>query len=323
MILNQTSLQNLPAVLSAQQPRIRLAVIVVLCLYLIAYAAELTWKLVPEPTANAPLSGLTPSNSRPTSASSNSQGGVDITQIQRLNLFGEVNKVVAPKPVQETITDAPETSLNLVLAGVVSTSEEDQGTAIIENRGKQATYAIGEKIDGTNATLAQVHSDRVIIKNGGRHETLMLDGLDFTKRRPGQQSPAQGTVSRRPNQNNNTMGRIDNTPQQPRELSEEAVAATEALRESPSSFIDFITVTPALEGGEMAGYKVKPGKDPSLFESVGLKNGDIVIQINGLDLTDPAQARDAMGELRTAQSIELTVTREGEYITLYLDMPQQ
>jgi len=30
-----------------------------------------------------------------------------------------------------------------------------------------------------------------------------------------------------------------------------------------------------------------------------------------------------MGELRTAQSIELTVTREGEYITLYLDMPEQ
>ena len=73
----------------------------------------------------------------------------------------------------------------------------------------------------------------------------------------------------------------------------------------------------------MAGYKVKPGKNPSLFESVGLQNGDIVIQINGLDLTDPAQAREAMGELRTAQSIELTVTREGEYITLYLDMPEQ
>ena len=73
----------------------------------------------------------------------------------------------------------------------------------------------------------------------------------------------------------------------------------------------------------MIGYRVKPGKDASLFESVGLINDDVVIQINGLDLTDPAQARDAMGELRDAQSIELTVTRDGEYITLYLDMPEQ
>ena len=322
MILNQSSLQNLPALFSAHQPRLRLAVVVLLCLYLIAFAAEITWKLIPEPDSNASLAGLNASGTRSAGSSSNSQRGVDISQIQRLNLFGEVNKA-APPPVQETITDAPETQLNLVLSGVVSTSAEDQGTAIIENRGKQATYAIGEKIEGTNATLSQVHTDRVIIKNGGRHETLMLDGLDFTKRRAPQQSPATGRITRGNNQSTATMGRIDNSPQPARELSDEAVAATEALRESPSSFIDFITVTPALEGGQMAGYKVKPGKNPSLFESVGLQNGDIVIQINGLDLTDPAQAREAMGELRTAQSIELTVTREGEYITLYLDMPEQ
>ena len=305
MILNQSSLQNLPALFSAHQPRLRLAVVVLLCLYLIAFAAEITWKLIPEPDSNASLAGLNTAGSRSAGASSNSQRGVDITQIQRLNLFGEVNKA-APPPVQETITDAPETQLNLVLSGVVSTSAEDQGTAIIENRGKQATYAIGEKIDGTNATLYQVHTDRVIIKNSGRHETLMLDGLDFTKRRAAQQSSATGRITRDNNNNSATMGRIDNSPQPARELNDEAVAATEAL-----------------EGGQMAGYKVKPGKNPSLFESVGLQNGDIVIQINGLDLTDPAQAREAMGELRTAQSIELTVTREGEYITLYLDMPEQ
>lgn len=322
MILNQASLQNLPAVFNAQQPRIRLGVIVLLCLYLIAFAAEITWQLIPGPNGNTNDSALNSAGARPVGSSSDSQRGVDITQIQRLNLFGEVDKST-PQPVQETITDAPETKLNLVLSGVVSTTAEDQGTAVIENRGKQATYAIGDKIDGTNATLSQVHTDRVIIKNGGRHETLMLNGLDFTKRRASQQSPINGTVSRRNQQDNATMGRIDNSPQPSRELSDEAVAATEALRESPSSFVDFITVTPALEGGQMAGYKVKPGKNPSLFESVGLQNGDIVIQINGLDLTDPAQAREAMGELRTAQSLELTVTRDGEYITLYLDMPEQ
>ncbi|GGF62490.1 type II secretion system protein GspC [Alteromonas lipolytica] len=292
---------------------------VLLCLYLIAYAVEITWKLIPEPTAGSQATGAAPTTNRLATSSSTSQRGVDVAQIQRLNLFGEVNKVAAPKPVEETITDAPETQLNLVLSGVVSTSDEEQGTAIIENRGKQATYAIGEKIDGTNATLAQVHSDRVIIKNGGRHETLMLDGLDFTKRRPGQQSSNTASSTARTNRPSVNPGRAG----QRRELSDEAVAATEALRDSPSSFIDFIAVTPALEGGQMVGYKVKPGKNPSLFESVGLQNGDIVIQINGLDVTDPAQARDAMGELRTAQSIELTVTRDGEYKTLYLDMPEQ
>ena len=77
----------------------------------------------------------------------------------------------------------------------------------------------------------------------------------FTKRRAAQQSAATGRITRGNSQNSTTMGRIDNSPQPARELSDEAVAATETLRESPSSFIDFITVTPALEGGQMAGIK--------------------------------------------------------------------
>lgn len=315
MILSQTSLQNLPALFSAHQTRIRFAVIVLLCLYLIAYSAQLTWKLIPvpgsSPNSTASLGSRSPQNAP---ASSSAQRGVDVSKIQRLNLFGEVNKVAPAKPAQQTITDAPETNLNLVLSGVVSSSDENAGTAVIENRGKQATYAIGEKIEGTNATLAQVHTDRVIIKNAGRHETLMLSGLDFSKR------PA-ATVTR---SNRRTLDRAPTQPsRRARQLSEDAVAATETLRDSPASFTDFISVTPALENGQMVGYKVKPGKDSSLFESVGLQNGDIVIQINGMDLTDPAQAREAMGELRSAQSIEFTVTRDGEYITLYLDMPEQ
>lgn len=310
MIINQTSLQNIPALLTAHQTRIRVVVLVLLSIYLIAYAADITWKLIPTPSSNAPVA--TPA--RYTGSVASSQNGVDIGQIQQLNLFGEVNKT-APAPVQETITDAPETRLNLVLSGLVASSSEDAGTAIIENRGKQATYAIGDKIDGTNAVLSQVLTDRVIIKNGGLHETLMLAGLDFKKQMGG-----GSTVS------NRQPARVQ-PPAQPsrraRELSDDAVAATEALRDKPASFTDYISVTPALENGQMIGYRVKPGKDASLFESVGLINDDVVIQINGLDLTDPAQARDAMGELRDAQSIELTVTREGEYITLFLEMPEQ
>lgn len=308
MIINQTSLQNIPALLTSHQTRIRVLVLVLLSIYLIAYAADITWKLIPTPSTSAPAT----TTARYTGSVASSQRGVDVGQIQQLNLFGEVNKT-APPPVQETITDAPETRLNLVLSGLVSSTDEEAGTAVIENRGKQATYAIGEKIDGTNAILSQVLIDRVIIKNGGKHETLMLAGLDFSK----QTAATPTSRSRQPVR----------PPAQPsrraRELSDDAVAATEALRDRPASFTDFISVTPALENGQMIGYRVKPGKDASLFESVGLINDDVVIQINGLDLTDPAQARDAMGELRDAQSIELTVTRDGEYITLYLDMPEQ
>ena len=57
-------------------------------------------------------------------------------------------------------------------------------------------------------------------------------------------------------------------------------------------------------------------------KSAGLKAGDIVSQINGLDLTDIRQSQNALSELRTAQTIELTLIRDGSLTTLYLDLPE-
>lgn len=313
MNLSHSTLQHFPAILIAQQARIRFALIVLLAIYLIAYAAEITWRLIPSSATNNNASATTSTPVTTHSSVANSQNGVDIEQIQRLNLFGELNKTETPKPVEQTITNAPQTRLKLVLNGVVSSSVEDQGTAIIEYRGKQQTYSIGEKIEGTNATLSQVQTDRVIIKNAGRHETLMLTGIDFSK----------PSSARR---NTNVVTRTSNsrpaTPK-PRSLSSEAAEATNALRNKPSSFADFIAISPAMIDGNLVGYKVKPGKKADLFESIGLETGDVVTEINGLVLTDPSQAREAMGELRNAQSIQLTVNRDNDLISLFLELPEQ
>ena len=50
--------------------------------------------------------------------------------------------------------------------------------------------------------------------------------------------------------------------------------------------------------------------------------GDVITQINGLDLTDLQQSQEALSELRNAQTIELTIIRDGGLTTLYLDLPE-
>ena len=47
----------------------------------------------------------------------------------------------------------------------------------------------------------------------------------------------------------------------------------------------------------------------------------MITDINGLNLTDPQQAVEAMGELRAAQSLQITVSRDDELLTLFLDLP--
>ncbi len=304
MTFNKPNPQSLVIYLNQHQKQLHTIVVVLLSLYLIAFAAKLVWRIIPEPQLSA-----TPTVSRaPVISSSSGQNGVNIAKIQQLNLFG--NAAAKPaEPVAE-VTDAPETRLNLTLTGVVASSEQEAGTAIIENRGSQAVYGLGEKIEDTNATLQKVYNDRVIIKNGVRNETLMLDGIDYdeanrrremqARNRPEPQEEEEDTV----------------------ELSEEALEATAALRERPANFTDFISISPKTEEGQLIGYQVSPGKEPELFKSAGLQAGDVITQINGLDLTDLQQSQEALSELRNAQTIELTIIRDGSLTTLYLDLPE-
>ena len=304
MTFNKPNPQSLVVYLSQHQKQLHTIVVVLLSLYLIAFAAKLVWRIIPEPQLSA-----TPTVSRaPVISSSSGQNGVNIAKIQQLNLFG--NAAAKPaEPVAE-VTDAPETRLNLTLTGVVASSEQEAGTAIIENRGSQAVYGLGEKIEGTNATLQKVYNDRVIIKNGVRNETLMLDGIDYDKANRRREMQARN----RPDPEELEEDTV--------ELSDEALEATAALRERPANFTDFISISPKTEEGQLIGYQVSPGKEPELFKSAGLQAGDVITQINGLDLTNLQQSQEALSELRNAQTIELTIIRDGSLTTLYLDLPE-
>lgn len=305
MTFDKLNPQSLVTYVNQHQKPLHTLLVVLLSLYLIAFAAKFVWRIIPEPQ----LSATTQVSKASVVSTPSGQGGVNISKIQQLNLFGDAK--AAPKIVEEApVTDAPETRLKLTLAGVVASSEESAGTAIVEYKNSQAVYGLGDKIEGTNASLKQVYADRVIIKNGIRNETLMLEGIDYEEANRKRQQQARRKPAPKEEESRT------------RELSDKALEATAALRESPANFTDFISVSPKTQEGRLIGYQVGPGKDPSLFKSAGLKAGDIVSQINGLDLTDIRQSQNALSELRTAQTIELTLIRDGSLTTLYLDLPE-
>lgn len=298
--LNQIWLQ-----ISKNQHRINMLVVSLLALYLLAYAANLTWRLIPTPKeATLPTRG----SNYGSQIASQPSARLDINSIIKLNLFGDV----AAKPaVVQQVTEAPETRLNLTLTGVVATSDPKIAAAIIENRGKQNTYGINEKIDGTNALLKEVFADRVIIKNGARRETLMLDGIDYEQ--IGSSGGPSITRPRAPNVS---------PPVPPRSsMSEEAIAASRELMNSPANFMDYFAIVPHQQDGRMVGYRISPGKKSTLFEEVGFQAGDVVVEMNGLDLTDPQQSREAMQAMTNGVSMQLTVNRDGELVSLYFDIP--
>lgn len=280
-----------------------LIVTVLLVLYLISILARFAWQLFPADD-NAVASGAntaltTGRNDRDNSVETN------LDALQRLNLFGSV-ELAAAQPVAQEITDAPETRLNMVLSGVVASSEKNKGAAVIAYRNIQATYGIGDQVEGTSVTLEQIYVDRVIIKNRSVRETLMLEGVDFDEanRSRGRSQQARSAATG------------------PRSQVQARDAKAQILQQ-PESFTDFIRMSPMQDEIGLVGYKLTAGnKYPELFDSLGLQNGDIATMVNGLDLTNPQQALEAVALLQTDEELTIDLIRGDELVSVFIEIPQ-
>ena len=274
-------------------------------------AAQITWKLVPStssPTAWSPTAVTT---------TGKGAGQVDLAGLQQLALFGRADaKSDKPKvEVVETVTDAPKTSLSIQLTGVVASTADQKGLAIIESSGSQETYSLGDKIKGTSASLKEVYADRIIITNAGRYETLMLDGLVYTS-----QSPANQQLQKAKSEKAEVVSRVDQRKNT--EISQELAESRSELLADPSKITDYIAISPVRQGESVVGYRLNPGKDVNLFKQAGFKPNDLAKSINGYDLTVMSQALEMMSQLPELTEVSIMVEREGQLVEIMFSLPQ-
>ncbi len=58
----------------------------------------------------------------------------------------------------------------------------------------------------------------------------------------------------------------------------------------------------------------------ALFNDVGLKAGDIAVQLNGIDLSDPSSSVELMQVMNDPQELNLTVERDGQQYDIYIQL---
>jgi general secretion pathway protein C len=307
-----TSLDKLP------KQKIAQAISVILLVYIAYIAAKITWLIFPQTSIMADVS---PKNTVADQYKKNQS--FSMSGVQALNLFGQYN-AQKNDPVVAQITDAPKTRLQLTLSGLVASDNVENAAAIIENKGKQATYGIGDIIKGTRASLEQVLIDRVIIKQSGRLETLMLDGADFNqaaqsvsnKNASNKKIAQQKIINNRPQRSplkasSSVMDQRSND-----ELSQAAQALRNDLTNDPGKITDYLRISPARKGSDIVGYRLSPGSNADFFKLSGLKSGDIAVQMNGHDLLAPLEAAQAMSALKTERNISLLVKRQNDLIEI-------
>nr|WP_319553484.1 type II secretion system protein GspC [uncultured Vibrio sp.] len=258
---------------------------------------KVVWLLIPQTAEITPW--------RPTAGNviaGNNDNAIDFNALQNAHLFGQYTE---NKPViidQPVVKDAPKTRLNLTLVGAVASNQVQSSLAVIANRGKQSTYGIGEEIEGTRATLKAVLVDRVIIDNQGRDETLMMQGVEYNKLSESPQLRRAQAV------------------QQESVVGDKLEQIREEIAQDPKSVFKYISISPVKNGDDIIGYRVAPGREAALFNDVGLESGDIAVQLNGIDLSDPSSSAELMQIMSDPQELNLTVVREGQQYEIYIQL---
>ncbi len=271
--------------LTRYAPFLLLLGLLVLCAFL---AARLSWQFAaPNPAPASTHSGARIHNGSGAAAETPGE------KIVGAHLFGRAN---APD-AQVAARNAPETSLDLKLAGVAAANPASGSYAIIttgNNKGID-TYAVGSKLPG-GAKIRNIFPDRVVIAHNGRLETLRLPWSDLSGLGASQGAPSDKHHSGMPR------------------------SVTEQLQSHPNSLADYIRVRPYTHGKHFVGFRIYPGKKPKLFRKAGLQPGDIVTSVNGIKLDTSANSAKAMKALHGAKGpVRLSILRKGHHMTVTLN----
>lgn len=297
-------------------PHAKLSAVVTLLVvvYLAYLLSKLVWLVWPQPVSTP----LTPSHY---SAGSKASSTTSVQNIIEQFLFGKKTVTNKTNTAQqnEVINNAPETRLSINLTGIVAVSNDDKaGIAIIESQGRQVSYLVEEVVQGTRAEVAQILPDRVILSVNGRFETLMLDGLDFSKKVSMPVLAAREAQDMGPQKIEQSELQINATADP--DVKEAIIETREELLSEPGKLFDYIRVSQAMSDGELIGYRLSPGKEPALFKQMGLQNKDLAVAINGYQLTDLQQAMAAINELRNTSDATITIERDGEQIDVQFSL---
>ena len=207
------------------------------------------------------------------------------TALPRFTLFGLAEKTSASAH-GGNLDQAPVSALKLRVTGLLASTAPSRAIAIMMKGNQQVSLGIGDNTPGGEAKIVAIFPDRLIVNYRGRNEAIPLFN----------DPPAAGKNSAAP---------------PARQLAQE-------LRAQPKNILHYLNISPVMVNDKLSGYRLNPGKDPALFRQAGLKENDLAIALNGLDLRDKEQSRQALAQLPELTEITLTVERDGQKQDIYL-----
>ena len=181
--------------------------------------------------------------------------------------------------------DVPPTSLSLRLYGIRYSNSGQLDAAILGfDPNNQRIYKTNEVI-ADNIILEFIEPERVVISRGGIRESVTFDSDTVL-------SPETIKVLA-----NSSKGiRVEDI--------------------NSSALSQMISFQPYFSNGTLKGYQIYPGNQSKLFDSSGLKSGDVLVAVNGLDIKDPS----VLKELSVFGQVKLNLIRDDDNLSIIVKL---
>jgi general secretion pathway protein C len=219
------------------------------------------------------------------------------------------NSIKAPANRQGAALVAAASVANLRLLGT-ATAMQDRAFAIVENQTtrSQGLYREGDLV-APGITLVQVGWDRIIIDREGKRETLLLP-KDASAPASGQSPivPIATQASKTP------AAGIQQIAQDSYAIDRREV--DHAINNLSELFTQVRAVPYSLQEGVVQGFRLFQIKPDSLIDRIGLKNGDVIQRVNGVEISDPGTAFQLLQDLQGHQQIRVDVLRNQQPTSL-------
>lgn len=169
--------------------------------------------------------------------------------------------------------------------------------AIIEdlNKNEQDVFNLQDAVF-TYGKLIEVNPENVRLQYADRVDTLQLE--------EGGAAPTAGTPEGAGSSGDGT------------EFTVAESEVTEALANLPL-LLSQARAVPYFRNGQSIGMRLFAIRYGSLYEKLGLKNGDIVLAVNDNSLSDPSQALKLFEQLKSERSVSVKLERNGDVKDLH------
>lgn len=208
-------------------------------------------------------------------------------------------------------TELKKSTLAYNVSGIIYGGSASTSIVLLEENSanKNLVFKLGDTIV-PGKKISDITINKVFIAGKGCPEYLEINYPSPQMQRRFSQKGGNSNIA----YSENGFERIGNTTNVTKQW------VNDILSNKLSSVLEQARAVPYLVGGQVKGFTVTQIVSDSVYSKLGLKNGDVVSSINGIELNDAARAIQTLNSLRSESKIDLGIIRDGQPVSLKVNV---